>query len=292
MLRGIHVPLVTPFAATGEVALDVIEKLAHQVLDEGAAGLVALGTTGEVAALDPEEVARVIDVCARVCVRREALLTVGVTGNDTRSTAHALRSLPDGVGAALVTVPYFLRPGERGVVAHFEALAEETPVPLVIYHIPYRTGQAVGAATLRRLGAHPMVAGVKYAAGGIDQDAVDLLGDLPDGFEVVGGDDAFISPLLALGASGGILASAHLRTRSFADLVDAWHAGDAGRARALGHRLARMSAALFAEPNPTVIKGVLHAQGLIPTPDVRLPLVPASAGAVSQARLVAVHPGE
>ncbi|TDD14442.1 dihydrodipicolinate synthase family protein, partial [Nonomuraea diastatica] len=190
----------------------------------------------------------------------------------------------------LVTVPYFLRPGERGVAAHFEALAEETPVPLVIYHIPYRTGQAVGADTLRRLGAHPMIVGVKYAAG-IDQDAVALLGDPPAGFEVLGGDDAFISPLLALGAAGGILASAHLETASFAELADAWHAGDGTRARTLGHRLARLSAALFTEPNPTVLKGVLHAQGTIPTPDVRLPLVPASAGAVSQARLVAAHPG-
>ncbi|MET7327577.1 4-hydroxy-tetrahydrodipicolinate synthase [Nonomuraea sp. NPDC005650] len=292
MLRGLHVPLVTPFTSSGEVAVDAIEKLASDYLDQGAAGLVALGTTGEVAALDPGERTLVIETCARVCAERQALLTVGVTGNDTRSTVRALRSLPSGVGAALVTVPYFLRPGERGVIAHFEALAEETPVPLVIYHIPYRTGQAVGAATFRHLGAHPMIAGMKYAAGGIDQDAVDLLGDLPEGFEVVGGDDAFISPLLALGAVGGILASAHLETRSYVELVDAWNAGDAVRARALGHRLARLSAALFAEPNPTVIKGVLHAQGLIPTPDVRLPLVPAGEAAVSQARLIAVHPGQ
>ncbi|SDJ98315.1 4-hydroxy-tetrahydrodipicolinate synthase family protein [Nonomuraea jiangxiensis] len=287
MLRGLHVPLVTPFDSAGQVAVDAIEKLAYHVLDQGAAGLVALGTTAEVAALEPEERARVVEICARVCAERQALLTVGVTGNDTRSTARALRDLPEGAGAALVTVPYFLRPGERGVVAHFEALAEETPVPLVIYHIPYRTGQAVGAATLRRLGAHPMIAGVKYAAGGIDQETVDLLGDLPAGFEVLGGDDAFVSPLLALGAAGGILASAHVDTRGFVELVAAWHEGDAGRARALGHRLARLSAALFAEPNPTVIKGVLHAQGLIPTPDVRLPLLPAGPAAVSRARLLA-----
>jgi 4-hydroxy-tetrahydrodipicolinate synthase len=283
MLRGIHVPLVTPFTPTGEVAVDAVEKLAHQMLDEGAAGLVALGTTGEVAALEPEERAQVIETCARVCARREALLTVGVTGNDPRSTARALRGLPEGVGAALVTVPYFLRPGERGVVAYFEALAEETPVPLVIYHIPYRTGQQVGAATLRRLGAHPMIAGVKYVAGGVDQDAIDLLGDLPDGFEVACGDDPFVAPLLALGAAGGILASAHLRTREFVELAEAWRAGDVARGRALGHRLARLSAALFAAPNPTVIKGVLHARGLIPTPDVRLPLVPADADTVARA---------
>ncbi|MEO3873261.1 dihydrodipicolinate synthase family protein [Nonomuraea sp. B12E4] len=283
MLRGLHVPLVTPFDAAGRVAADAVEKLACHVLDQGAAGLVALGTTAEVAALEPEERARVVDICARVCAEQQALLTVGVTGNDTRSTARALRDLPEGAGAALVTVPYFLRPGERGVAAHFEALAEETRVPLVIYHVPYRTSQPVGAATLRRLGAHPMIAGVKYAVGGIDQETVDLLGDLPGGFEVLGGDDALVSPLLALGAAGAILASAHVDTRGFADLVAAWHEGDVGRARALGHRLARLSAALFAEPNPTVIKGVLRAQGLIPTPDVRLPLLPADPAAVSQA---------
>lgn len=283
MLTGIHVPLITPFDAAGAVAVDAIEKLGRHVLDEGASGLVALGTTGEVAALDQDERARVIEACARVCAEREVPLTVGVTGNDTRGTAAALRVLPSGVSAALVTVPYFLRPGERGVIAHFEALAEESPVPLVIYHIPYRTGQAVSAATLRRLAAHPNIAGVKYATGGVDQDAVDLLGDVPEGFAVLGGDDAVISPMLALGAVGGILASAHLETRSFADLVTAWHTRDVARARDLGRRLARLSAALFAEPNPTVIKGVLHARGLIPTPDVRLPLVPASQEAVTRA---------
>ncbi|MDA0636789.1 4-hydroxy-tetrahydrodipicolinate synthase [Nonomuraea sp. MCN248] len=292
MFTGIHVPLITPYDADGEVAFDALAKIADHVLDQGASGLVALGTTGEVAALTPAERERVIGTCAAACRERGLPLTVGVTGNDTRSVGRALKKLPGGVDAALVTVPYFLRPSERGVIAHFEALAEETPVPLMIYHIPYRTGQAVSAATLRRLGAHPRIAAVKYAAGGVDQDAVDLLGDLPDGFDVLGGDDAFVSPLLALGASGGVLASAHLATDAFAELAAAWRAGDVTRGRALGHRLARLSAALFAEPNPTVIKGVLHARGLIPTADVRLPLLPASREAVSQADLVAVHPGE
>lgn len=296
MFTGIHVPLITPFGPDGEVALDALGKLADHVLGQGASGLVALGTTGEVAALSPEERSRVIETCAAACRERGVPLTVGVTGNDTRSVGRALRELPDGVSAALVTVPYFLRPSERGVIAHFEALAEETPVPLVVYHIPYRTGQQVSAATLRHLGRNPRIAAVKYAAGGLDQDAVDLLSDLPGGFDVLAGDDPYISPLLALGASGGILASAHLATDAFAELVTAWREGDVPRARALGHRLARLSAALFAEPNPTVIKGVLHARGLIPTPGVRLPLLPAGPGAVSaavsQADLVAVHPGQ
>ncbi|WP_343948574.1 4-hydroxy-tetrahydrodipicolinate synthase [Nonomuraea longicatena] len=287
MLTGIHVPLITPFAASGAVDAQSFEKLAHHVLDQGASGLVALGTTGEVAALSAEERAVVIETCVRICAGRDVPLTVGVSGNDTRSTIAALRALPGGVTAALVPVPYFLRPSERGVIAHFEALAEVTPVPLVVYHIPYRTGQQVGAATLRHLGAHPMIAGVKYATGSVDQDALDLLADLPTGFDVLCGDDPFVSPLLALGASGGIVASANLATDRFVALAQAWQAGDAERARELGQRLFKLSAALFTEPNPTVLKGVLHVRGLIPTADVRLPLLPASAASVAHADTVA-----
>ncbi|MFD9263275.1 dihydrodipicolinate synthase family protein, partial [Streptomyces sp. NPDC059538] len=184
------------------------------------------------------------------------------------------------VGAALVTVPAFVRPAAAGVLAHFARLAAASPVPLIVYHVPYRTGQPLDAAALRALGSLPGVVGVKYAGGGIGEDAVALLGHLPDGFEVLAGDDVYLSPLLALGAAGGILASAHLATGRFAELAGAWRAGDVARARPLGHALARMSAAAFAEPNPAVLKGVLHAQGRIPTPDVRLPLLPASEGAV------------
>ncbi|MEV7414571.1 dihydrodipicolinate synthase family protein [Streptomyces sp. NPDC089919] len=275
--HGIHVPLITPFAADGQVALDALEALAHAVLADGATGLVALGTTGEAAALDAAERAAVTDVCARVCRERGASLAVGAGGSDTRASAAALADLarwPE-AGAALVTVPAFVRPGRAGVLAHFAALAQASPVPLIVYHIPYRTGSELDAATLRALGELPGVIGVKYATGAVGPEAVDLLADPPQGFAVLPGDDTVASPMLALGAPGAILASAHLATDRFAELAAAWRAGEAGRARELGHRLSRLSAALFAEPNPTVLKAVLHAQGRIPTPDVRLPLLPA-----------------
>ncbi|MFF2193843.1 dihydrodipicolinate synthase family protein [Streptomyces sp. NPDC058157] len=284
-LEGIHVPLVTPFTRGGEVAAGALEALAHEVLDAGAAGIVALGTTAEVAALEEDERDLVTGVCARVCRERGAPLTVGAGGSGTRASEAALARLarwPE-TGAALVTVPAFVRPSAAGVLAHFARLAAVSPVPLIVYHIPYRTGQPLDAAALRELGSLPGVAGVKYAGGGIDQETVALLGDLPDGFAVLAGDDVYVSPLLALGASGGILASAHLATERFAELAGAWRDGDAVRARELGHRLARLSAALFAEPNPGVVKGVLYAQGRIPTPDVRLPMLPASEAAVTAA---------
>jgi 4-hydroxy-tetrahydrodipicolinate synthase len=278
-LSGVYVPLITPFDAAGAVAFDALESLAHEVLDGGAAGLVALGTTGEPTSLTEAERRGVVDVQARVCRDHSVPLVVGA------STVEALTSLRDRpeVAAALCLVPPFVRPGEAGVVAQFTALAAASPVPLLAYHVPYRTGQRLSAATLRRLAAIDGVVGVKYSAGGIDATAIDLLADRQDGFAVLGGDDPFISPLLALGADGGILASAHVATAEFVALVEAWRAGAATEARPLGHRLATLSTALFAEPNPTVIKAVLHAQGRIPTADVRLPLLPAAPEAARSA---------
>jgi 4-hydroxy-tetrahydrodipicolinate synthase len=271
-LNGLWIPLVTPFDAAGRVALDALEALAHATLDEGANGLIALGTTGEPGSLADEEKRAVIETSARVCRLRSAPLVVGAA---TAGALAALASTPEAV-AALTVVPPFVRPGEDGVVAHFARLAEDSPVPLIVYDVPYRTGQYLSADALRRLAAIPGVAGVKYAVGGINQDTIALLADLPQGFAVLGGDDPFISPLLALGAQGGILASAHLATARFAELVAAWRDGEAARARALGHRLALLSRALFAEPNPAVVKAALHAQGRIPTPAVRPPLLDAS----------------
>ncbi|MGP3689845.1 dihydrodipicolinate synthase family protein [Streptomyces sp. IBSNAI002] len=284
-LRGIHVPLITPFTRAGGIAAEALEALAHEVLDGGAAGIVALGTTAEAAILDEAERDLVTGVCARVCEERGALLTVGAGASGTGAAEASLARLArwPGARAALVTVPPFVRPSAAGVLAHFARLAGVSPVPLIVYHVPYRTGQSLDAAALRALGSLDGVAGVKYAAGSLGQDAVALLGDLPDGFEVLAGDDAYLSPMLALGAAGGILASAHLATARFAELAGAWRAGDVARARPLGHALARMSEAVFAEPNPAVVKGVLHAQGRIPSPGVRLPLLPASGAAVTAA---------
>jgi 4-hydroxy-tetrahydrodipicolinate synthase len=278
-LTGLHVPLITPFDRSGAVALDALEGLANQALDDGARGLVALGTTAEPSSLSPVEQQAVLGVVTRVCRERHAPLVVGA------NTPQALQSLADHpeVVASLTVVPSFVRPGEEGALAYLTRLAADSPVPLLVYDIPYRTGQYLSAATLRRLGDVPGVVGLKYAAGGINADTVELFADLPSDLAVLGGDDTFISPLLALGAHGGILASAHIATTEFVRLIEAWHAGDVAVARDLGGRLGRLSAALFAEPNPTVVKAVLHAQGRIPTPDVRLPLLPAHADSTSTA---------
>jgi 4-hydroxy-tetrahydrodipicolinate synthase len=276
-LAGLYIPLITPFTASGELAAGALEALAHEMLDEGAAGLVALGTTAETPTLTADERRTVLDVCARVCRERSATLIAGAGSNDTQASGRALAGLtawPE-VSAALVVVPYYSRPGTAGVLAHFTHLAGQSPLPIVVYNIPYRTGQAVPGQALLRLAELPAIVGVKHAAGAIDEDTVRLMAGSPAGFAVLAGDDAFASPLLALGAAGAILASAHVCTAAFAGLVRAWREGDVSRARPLGHRLSALSAALFAAPNPTVIKAVLYTQGRIPSPAVRLPLTEA-----------------
>jgi 4-hydroxy-tetrahydrodipicolinate synthase len=290
-LTGLFVPLITPFTADGRLAAGPLEALACRVLDAGAAGLVALGTTAETPTLSSAERGTVLDICAAVCRERGAALIAGAGSNDTAASARALAELarwPE-VTAALTVVPYYSRPGEAGVLAHFSHLAAASPVPLVLYHIPYRTGQPLSWQAICQLGELPGIAGIKHAVGGIDADTVHLMAGLPDGFSVLAGDDLFAPSLLALGAHGAIQASANVATAQFAAHVAAWRAGDLAGARAAGHRLSRLCAALFAGPNPTVIKAVLHAGGQIPSPQVRLPLLPASAGTTDSAlRLLAL----
>lgn len=257
---GVYVPLVTPFEASGGVAFAALESLAHEVVDGGVSGLVALGTTAEPGSLSAAERRGVVEVVGGVCRERGVQLLVGA------NSVEAVAQVSEAAGV-LTLVPPFVRPGEDGVVAYFGAVASAARVPVVVYHVPYRTGQPLSVGAVRRLAAVPGVAGVKWAVSGIDAVTVELMGDPPAGFAVLGGDDLFFPALRALGAHGGIVASAQVATADFV----------AGRDRSA------LSAALFAGPNPTVIKGVLHAQGRIPSAAVRLPLVPAAQSNVAAA---------
>jgi 4-hydroxy-tetrahydrodipicolinate synthase len=280
-LRGVYVPLITPFAGDGGVAIDAIERLAHEYLDAGVAGIVALGTTGEASALDADEKRAVIDACARVCVERDAQLIVGAGSNNTAATiaaVEALRGAP-AISAALVVVPYYVRPSDDGIVAHFEAVAAKSPVPLVLYNVPARTGRVLSAAGVLRVAANPNVVGLKQAVGAIDADSLEILAGSPERFAFLAGDDPFIYPAVLMGGAGAIAASAHLCTERFVAMVECGLAGKLDDGRAHAEALLPVIQACFAEPNPAVFKAVLHAQGRIPTPDLRLPMLSASPAA-------------
>lgn len=276
---GIFAPLVTPFADSGELATADLERLAHSVIEAGAAGLVALGTTAEAATLTAEERREVVRICGKVCREHDVPLLVGAGSNDTAGTVRALTALAAEaeVTAALTVVPYYTRPSEAGIVAHFEYAADHGPLPLVLYNVPYRTGRVLGWEAILRLAAHPRIVGIKQAVGSVDADTAQLFAHLGDAsFSVLAGEDTLVSPLLAMGAAGGILATANIFPAELAELHRLWRDGAVPAARELGNRLVAPAEALFAEPNPTVIKAVLHAQGRISTPNVRLPLLPAA----------------
>ncbi|NMD54232.1 MULTISPECIES: 4-hydroxy-tetrahydrodipicolinate synthase [Tsukamurella] len=286
-LTGLHVPLVTPFAADGSVDLISLERLAHDTLADGADGLLALGTTGEPATLSAAERTAVIDLIGGVCAEHHAVFTVGAGTNATEGTAEALRDIHPRADFALVVVPYYTRPSEAGVVEHYRRVAAASPVPLVVYDVPQRTGRTLSLETLLDLAAIDGVSGFKHAAGGVTETTVRLLAAIntatPGAVSVLAGDDPFAGALLALGGHGVISASANVAAGEFAALVAAWREHRIEEARVIGGALASLAAALFSEPNPTVIKGVLAAQGRIATPAVRLPLLPASDDAVTAA---------
>lgn len=285
LLEGVYVALVTPFAPDGSVALDAVERLCHESYAAGVAGIVALGTTGEAPALTAEERQAVVEVCARVSAVRGGQLIVGAGTNNTATTIDSVAGLAGtpALVAALVVVPYYVRPSEAGIVAHFRAVADASPVPVVVYNIPVRTGRNLGPAGMLALAQHPNIVGVKQAVGALDADTLEILAGAPTDFSVLGGDDPFFFPTVLMGGAGCISAAAHLCTERFVAMIDCGLAGKVDDGRAHAELLLEVAQAGFAEPNPAVFKGVLHAQGRIPTADVRLPLVAASDAAVQRA---------
>jgi 4-hydroxy-tetrahydrodipicolinate synthase len=281
-LHGLWVPLVTPFDASDRVDLEAMQRLCHDSLRAGARGIVALATTGESTALDAEEKRAVVDACSEVCEQLGAPLIVGTGTNNTRSTVDATVALTDApaVIAALVVVPYYVRPSDEGVLAHYRAVAQASRVPLVAYNIPYRTGKGLDAKALLELARIDNVAGVKQSVGSLDTDTLTLLANAPEGFSVLSGEDALISPILLLGGHGAISAASHLCTERFVAMVECGLADKQEDGRTHAEALLPVVKAGFAEPNPSVFKGVLHAQGRIPTPNLRLPMTKASRAAV------------
>jgi 4-hydroxy-tetrahydrodipicolinate synthase len=285
LLRGVYLPIITPFASDGSVALDALEGLANDFLDAGGAGLVPLGTTGESPFLDADEKHAVTEVAARVGRERGAQVIVGAGTNNTAVTVAAVEALRDvdGVTATLCVVPYYVRPSQAGIVAHFKEIAKHSPVPVVIYNIPGRTGRLLEPDGLLELASTPNIIGVKNSIAALDDGALRVLAEAPDDFAVLAGDDYLVFPMVLTGGRGTICASAHLCTDRWVAMTECALAGKVDEGRAHHEALLPLVAACFAEPNPAVFKAVLHAQGRIPTPDVRLPLVNASDGARDKA---------
>jgi 4-hydroxy-tetrahydrodipicolinate synthase len=282
-VRGLFVPLITPFDVDDRVDLDALDRLARRVLSEGATGLVALGTTGEPAVLDPGERRAVVDACAAVCREAGRPLIVGAGGNCTRTSIEDVQTLAGvpALAGTLVVTPYYTLPSANGIVEHYAAVAAASPVPVIAYNVPYRSGRGLAAADLLRLAERTNVVAVKQAVGSLDTDTLELLSRAPGSFHVLSGDDAVIAPMMLMGATGAIAASAHVCTPRFAAMVEAAGRGDGEGARRRAAALLPVVRAGFAEPSPAVWKAALHASGEIASPMVRAPLTVASPAATA-----------
>lgn len=271
--HGIWLPLVTPFRddALDEPSLRrLLRHYAAQPID----GLILAATTGEGLTLDATETELLVGVAATelATIGRRLPIALGLCGSFTRTLLGTLRrtaSWP--IDLYLIACPYYTRPSQAGLLAHFTALADAAAHPVMIYNIPYRTGVDLGNETMLRLAEHPAIIGVKDCCADARQ-SFDLLRARPAGFSVLTGEDALFHTALTQGADGGILASAHLETAAFAAVRTRLLDGDQHGALAAWRALADLPRLLFAEPSPAPIKHVLWRQGLIDSPELRLPM--------------------
>jgi 4-hydroxy-tetrahydrodipicolinate synthase len=273
-MRGVYLPLVTPFH-DGEVDLRSVTTLVRHYAATGIDGFVLLGTTGEGPTVEPAEQEAV--VATALDAAGDLPVYVGAGGNSTRHVADAVRrweSAP--LAGYLVVTPYYNRPGQDGLIAHFRAVAGETERTVILYNVPYRTGVNLSTDALLEIAeSEPNVRAVKDSCGDIEQ-SLDLLQRAPDDLSVLTGEDHLYFTSLANGSAGGILASAHLATTTFVEIAEAIGKQDLLRARTAWRTVAPMIPALFAESNPMPLKYCLWKQGLLRSPECRLPLTSVS----------------
>lgn len=273
-LQGLGVALVTPFHEDGKVDFPSLQRIVQHQIEGGTDFLVVLGTTGETPTLASEEQRRVVDFVLEVNANRLPVV-VGVTGNATAELCARISSWDShGISAFLVAAPAYNKPSQEGLVRHFEAVAEASPRPVILYNVPSRTSCNMTAETTLKLAKHPNVCGIKEASGNLSQISAILAGR-PSDFAVWSGDDALAMPTVALGAEGLISVLGNAFPSSFSSMIQQAAFGQVHEARATHAAFAELVALIFEEGNPTGIKNVMHHLGLC-SAEVRLPLVKAT----------------
>lgn len=287
LLEGVWIPLVTPFRDS-RLDLPSLRRLVDDLIPKGISGLVVGATTGESPVLSDEELTTLVRAAREAAGGRVPVLA-GAGGPDTRRVIAAVERVAQaGADGVLSICPYFSRPDARGILAHFQAIATATPLPVVLYANPSRTAVRMHNDTIRRLAELENVIGLKDCGGDLVQ-SMELLLEPPPHLAILCGEDSLFYPMLTLGAAGGILASAHWATESFVAVWRAVQRNDHRQALRLWTRLLAGTRLLFEEPSPAPVKHLLAATGRIASGELRLPLVPPSDAL--QRRLAALGDG-
>jgi 4-hydroxy-tetrahydrodipicolinate synthase len=277
-LRGLWLPLVTPFRGS-ELDEPSLRRLVRHFVNGPIDGLILAATSGEGMSLSMSELERLVAIVRSeiAASRRYIPICLGLSGASTHKMQDALdESAAWPIDGYLIASPYYTRPSQRGLLAHFTALADHASWPIVLYNIPYRTAVGIDNDTLLQLAQHPNIVGLKDCCADREQ-SIDLLRRRPAGFRVLTGEDAQYHNALIDGADGAILLSAHVETQAFAAVRTMLWEGNQEAAAAQWNEVADLTRLLFAEPSPSPAKHWLWRTGLIDSPEVRLPMVPVSA---------------
>lgn len=264
--------MVTPFKKDGRhVDFDALERIVEYSISGGVDFLVVLGTTGESPTLDEAEKH---DVCRAVAeyAKSRVPLVMGVGGNNTAAVVNTLSKTDFSVFSAVLSVsPYYNKPGQRGLFAHFKTVAENSPLPVIVYNIPSRCGANVEPETVVKLAVEvPNIMAVKEASGMVGKIG-EILRDRPAGFRVFSGDDSLTLPLVAMGADGVISTAANIIPKEMKTLVESVKGGKLAQAQAVNGRIMNLLRLLFEQGNPPGIKAALHIKGFCEN-SLRLPL--------------------
>lgn len=274
MISGSLVAIVTPMHEDGSLDFDAYRRLIDWHIAEGTNAIVAVGTTGESATVDPDEHIEVIRVAVEAA-RGRVRIIAGSGGNSTREAVDLTRRARQvGADATLQVVPYYNRPTQEGMYRHFSAVAEAVDLPVILYNVPSRTAADLGVDTTLRLAQVPGIIGLKDASGDLSR-VVEMRRRGPASFALYSGNDDSALAYVLLGGNGVISVTANVAPRAMSEMMAAALAGDLARARAINERLMPLHLRLFVEPNPIPAKWALAHMGRIGA-GIRLPLLPLS----------------
>lgn len=281
IFKGLGIALVTPFKTDGSIDYEALKRLIEYQTDNGADFLCILGTTSESPCLDYEERAEIKCFVVEANQGRLPVL-MGCGGNNTRAVVKELQSFDlRGVDGILSVCPYYNKPSQEGLYRHFKMIADNCPLPVVLYNVPGRTGINMKSETTIRLATDcKNIIAVKEAGGSLEQ-VDEIIKNKPAHFDVLSGDDALTFPMIASGAAGVISVIGNALPREFSRMIRLEFNGEYEPARKIHHRFTELYSLLFVDGNPAGVKALLHEMGFIEN-ELRLPLVPTRVATVQK----------
>lgn len=273
IFKGLGIALITPFTSDGSVDYNALKRIIDYQLDNGADFLCILATTGETPCLTKDEKSGIKTLVVNRVKGRVPIL-MGCGGNNTRAVVEEIRETDWlGVSGVLSVCPYYNKPSQEGLYRHFKAIAEASPLPVVLYNVPGRTGINLKAETTVRLAEDcENIIAIKEAGGSLEQ-VDEIIKNKPARFDVISGDDALTFPMIASGAAGVISVIGNALPKEFSRMIRLEFNGEYEAARKIHHRFTELYSLLFVDGNPAGVKALLHEMGMIEN-ELRLPLVP------------------